>query len=410
MNRFRFGHFSQALSHRGYRVFAIANLASVFGTWMQRVGVGWLAWDLTHSTFLVGIVAFADFFPVIIFGLIAGAVTDRVSRRALFRVSQWLMFGQAAALSILSFLGLLDIRGLVALSLIYGVLFSFNQPIRLAVVSNLLPRADLPAGIAINAISVNTARFIGPAIAGVMIVLSGPGLVFAINALSYVPMIWGISRMAISDDPTPPGQLSFFQSIPAGLAYVRSHVGIGLLLMLLLASGLLVRCFVELLPAFAGQVFRGNADILAALVSAVGAGSILGGVLAVAPTGTRQKVNLALLSSAISAIGVIGLVVTDWFWVGIAGVFVGGFGMTVSAITTQTLIQSSVADAMRGRVLALYGMLWRGGGAVGALVIGTLADAVGLRPTFAVSAILFCLICAWIALYRTPIANALEAS
>lgn len=407
MNRIRLGHFSQALSHRGFRIFAIANLASVFGTWMQRIGVGWLAWDLTHSTFLVGIVAFADFFPVILFGLIAGAVTDRVSRRALFRVSQWLMFAQAAVLAVLSTLGLLDIRGLIVLSLVYGVLFSFNQPIRLAIVSHLLPRADLPAGISINSISVNTARFIGPAIAGIAIVTSGPGLVFALNALSYVPMLWGISRMSISQEAAPPGQPSFFRSISAGLGYVRSHTGIGLLLVLLLASGVLVRCFVELLPAFAGQVFRGNADVLAILVSAVGAGSIIGGILTVSPGGTRQKVDLALATSAISAVGVIVLITTDRLWVGIAGSVIGGFGMTVSAITIQTLVQSSVAEAMRGRVLALYGMLWRGGGAVGALMIGTLAHAGGLRLTFAVSAALFCLICAWIAMYRDRIAIAL---
>ena len=410
MNRIRLGHFSQALSHRGFRIFAIANLASVFGTWMQRVGVGWLAWDLTHSTFLVGIVAFADFFPVLLFGLIAGAVTDRVSRRALFRVSQWLMFAQAAVLAVLSTFGLLDIRGLIVLSLVYGVLFSFNQPIRLAIVSHLLPRVDLQAGISINSISVNTARFIGPAIAGVAIVTSGPGLVFALNALSYVPMLWGISRMSISQEAAPPGQLSFFRSIAAGLGYVRSHAGIGLLLILLLASGVLVRCFVELLPAFAGQVFLGNADVLAMLVSAVGAGSIIGGILTASPGGTRQKVDLALVSSAISAIGVMILIMTDRLWVGIAGSVIGGFGMTVSAITIQTLIQSSVADAMRGRVLALYGMLWRGGGAVGALMIGTFAHAGGLRLTFAVSATLFCVICAWIAIYRTPIANALRTN
>jgi predicted MFS family arabinose efflux permease len=101
---------------------------------------------------------------------------------------------------------------------------------------------------------------------------------------------------------------------------------------------------------------------------------------------------------------------TDSLWLGIVSVFIGGFGITVSTITIQTLIQNSVADAMRGRVLALYGMLWRGGGAVGALIIGTIADRVGLRPTFAASATLFCLICAWVALYRERVASTLAAS
>jgi MFS family permease len=411
LNRIRFGHFSQALSHRGYRIFAIANAASILGTWMQRVAVGWLAWDLTHSTFWVGVVAFSDFFPVVLLGLIAGAVTDRVSREAMFRTSQALMLVQAATLAVLSMSGLLEIHGLVVLSLVHGVLFSFNQPIRMTIVSYLLPRADLPTGIALNSIIQNTARFIGPAIAGVIIVLSNISLVFLINALSFVPMIWGVSRMSIPGEiGSSKSQTGFLQSIPAGLSYVRSHIGIGLLLLLLLAAGVLVRCFVELLPAFAGQVYGGEADTLAILVSTVGAGAIVGGVLTASPSSVTEKVNRALLSSAVSAVGVLGLVMTDWLWLGIASVFVGGFGMTSSAIMIQALVQNSVADAVRGRVLALYGMLWRGGGSVGALLIGSIADRTGLRPTFAVSAVLFCVICAVIATYRERIAIALETS
>lgn len=411
LNRIRFGHFSQALSHRGYRFYAIANIASVLGTWMQRVAVGWLAWDLTHSTFWVGVVAFSDFFPVVLLGLIAGAVTDRVSREALFRISQTLMLVQAATLAVLSMSGLLGIRGLVALSLVHGVLFSFSQPIRLTIVSYLLPRADLPAGIALNSISVNTARFVGPAIAGALIVMSSISLVFVINALSYVPMIWGISRMSLPKEISPSNiQVGFFRSIPAGLSYVRSHIGIGLLLLLLLAAGVLVRCFVELLPAFAGQIYGGGAETLAILVSTVGVGAIVGGVLTASPSSVAEKVNRTLLTSAVSAVGVLGLVMTDWLWLGLASVFVGGFGMTASAVMIQALVQNSVADAVRGRVLALYGMLWRGGASVGALLIGSIADQAGLRPTFAVSAVLFCLICAAIATYRERIAHALETS
>jgi MFS family permease len=408
LNSIRFGHFGQALSHRGYRIFAIANLASVLGTWMQRVAVGWLAWELTHSTFWVGFVAFADFFPVVLLALIAGALTDRVSREAMFRISQWLMLAQAATLAALSLSGLLNIGGLVALSLVHGVLFSFNQPIRLTIVSFLLPRADLPAGIALNSISVNTARFIGPAIAGAIIVTSDISFVFVVNALSYIPMIWGVSRMSLPKDANSSAQGGFFRSIPAGISYVCSHIGIGLLLLLLLASGMLVRCFVELLPAFAGQVYGGEADILAVLVSTLGVGSIFGGLLAASPSSITQKVNRALVASAVSAIGVLGLVMTDWLWLGMVSVFVGGLGMTSSAIMIQAMIQGSVADAVRGRVLAIYGMLWRGGGSIGALAIGTIADRAGLRPTFAASAFLFCLICAWIAIYRERISAALS--
>jgi MFS family permease len=229
LDRFGFGHFQKALSHRDYRLFAGANLLSAVGTWMQRVGVGWLAWEYTHSSFWVGLVAFMDFFPVVLLGLIAGAITDRVNVQNLFRISQWAMLGQAAALAILSMMGVLEISGLIALALIQGVAFSFDQPSRHTIVSLILPRADLPAGIALNTTSVSAARFIGPAIAGAIIVGSGPTLIFTLNALSYLPMIWWLSRGTILRAVEPAPKVSFFKSISEGIHYVTRHAGIGIL-------------------------------------------------------------------------------------------------------------------------------------------------------------------------------------
>jgi MFS family permease len=173
---------------------------------------------------------------------------------------------------------------------------------------------------------------------------------------------------------------------------------------------LLVRSFVDLLPAIAAVIFSGNAGILAVILAAVGVGALFSGFVAAYPGTIAKKVERALIFLVISAVGLFGLVVTDWIWLGIAGAIVSGLGMTVSAIIVLTLVQGSVAEAMRGRVLSLYGMIWRGGSAIGALAMGLVADIISLRSAFMASALLSVLIYSAIAVQRKRIADALTPS
>jgi MFS family permease len=164
------GNISRALAHRDFGVYVAGNSISLIGTWMQRIGVGWLGWELSHSGAVLGLVAFADLFPGVLIGPFGGALADRANRLRVIKVGQTLIMLQALALFVLTASGGINVPLLVALVLFQGAVIGFNQPARLALIPSLVPRPDLATAVAINSIVFNTARFIGPALAGVVIV------------------------------------------------------------------------------------------------------------------------------------------------------------------------------------------------------------------------------------------------
>jgi MFS family permease len=164
------GNISRTLAHRDFGIYVAGNSVSLIGTWMQRIGVGWLAWELSHSGAVLGLVAFADLFPGVLIGPFGGALADRADRLRVIKVAQTLIMLQALALFVLTASGGINVPLLVALVLFQGAVIGFNQPARLALIPSLVPRPDLATAVAINSIVFNTARFIGPALAGVVIV------------------------------------------------------------------------------------------------------------------------------------------------------------------------------------------------------------------------------------------------
>ncbi|MBC7135140.1 MAG: MFS transporter, partial [Oceanibaculum nanhaiense] len=175
----RLGPVGRALSHPNYRLYVTGNMASLIGTWMQRIGIGWVAWELTGSSAWLGIVAFADLFPTVVVTAFAGVAVDRIGPMKVAKFAQYLAIAQAVTLAVLTFTGLLDIWMLIGLTAFLGAVTAFYQPARLAMIPMLVPREDLGAAIAINSINFNLARFIGPAIAGGVIAMGGAGWTFA---------------------------------------------------------------------------------------------------------------------------------------------------------------------------------------------------------------------------------------
>ena len=200
---------------------------------MQRIGVGWLAWELSHSGAVLGLVAFADLFPTIVIGPLGGALADRFDRLRLLRVAQMAIMCQAFLLFALTATGLITVELLVALSLLGGVVVGFNQPARLALAPSLVPRSDLATAVAINSIVFNLARFVGPALAGLVIVWSGVAMVFAVNALSFLAFLFALSCMRLEPVAIDRrGQRSMLGAIGDGVRYTSRHPGIGPLLLL----------------------------------------------------------------------------------------------------------------------------------------------------------------------------------
>ena len=403
-----FGRIARALRNPNYGRYAAGNSISLVGTWMQRVAVGWLTWQLTESGAWLGAVAFADLFPTVLIAPLAGAAADRWDRLTTLKLGQALLAVQAAVLFALTASGLITIWSLLGLSLFLGVVSAFNQPVRLALVSSLVARQDLPAAVAINAIIFNSARLIGPAVAGVIIVGVGTAATFAVNALSYGIFLVVLSRIRLP--PTGARQArrgGLMAEIAEGLGYVARHPGIGPLLLLFLAVSFGARPFVELLPGFAGAVFEAGAAGLALMTSTVGLGAIVGG-LWLAQRDGRGLTKVALSSPLVLAAALLVFVASNAMMLALPALFVAGFAMVSGGVGTQTLLQLSVGGTLRGRVLSLYGLIFRGGPALGALLMGGLSEVFGLRLPLAGGACLAALAWALVWSRRHRLAAALE--
>ena len=403
-----FGRILRALRNPNYGLYASGNAISLIGTWMQRVAVGWLTWQLTESGAWLGAIAFADLFPTVLIGPLAGVAADRWDRLKALRAGQVLLMLQALLLFALTASGAITIWLLLALSLFLGIVAAFNQPARLALISSLVPRDDLPAAVATNSIIFNSARFLGPAAAGLIIVTGGIAAAFAVNAASYAFFIFVLSRIRLRPPEEPkPRRRGLFAEVAEGVAYVARHPGIGPLLLLLLAVSFGARPFVELLPGFAGAVFQAGAEGLAVMTSTVGLGAVTGGLWLAQREG-RGLTTVVLTSPLVLAAALLVFVAGGSLWLALPALFAAGFAMVAGGVGTQTLLQLSVEGALRGRVMSLYGVIFRGGPALGALTMGALSEVVGLRWPLAGGVLLAALACALLWLRRRRLAAVLE--
>ncbi len=271
----------RTLAQPNYGIYVAGNSLSLIGSWMQRIGVGWLAWELSHSGAVLGLVAFADLFPTLLIGPFGGALADRLDRRRLLMIGQSINMGLSFLLFALTATGLITVPLLVLIIAVNGAVIGINQPARLSLISDLVSRDHLPTAVAINSLVFNLARFIGPAIAGLMILRLGIAAVFLVNALSFTSFLIALMLLDLPvHDPQADGKkpLPMLQAIGEGLRYVTAHAGIGPILALHAILAVTTRPFVELLPGFADEIFNRGAGGLAALSSAIGIGAIAAGL------------------------------------------------------------------------------------------------------------------------------------
>jgi predicted MFS family arabinose efflux permease len=379
-----FGALGRALSHRDARLFFIASVVSWTGLWVHRIAVTWLAWQMTGSAFWVGMVAFCDLAPAVVFSPFAGAIADRVDRVRLTMVSQMAIAAQAATVGLLLVAGELTIGLLLMLEVASGIAASFAQPARQSLMPALVPRADLPAAVACNSLCFNVARFIGPAIAGPMIAWGGvvPAVVF--NCLAYLMATFTMPLLRVAPAERrghAPGA-SVLADAVAGFRYAGRHPGIGPLLMFAAIANLLVRGVQEILPPYVDRLFARGPDGLAMLTAAIGIGALLSG-LWVANRGRLTGVTaLSVGAIAAQAIFTVAFVTSGWFPLALLCAALMGASTSVHGISTQTLMQSAADPSMRGRVLSLWGMIVRACPATGALALGAAGEAFGLKgPT-----------------------------
>jgi predicted MFS family arabinose efflux permease len=298
---------------------------------------------------------------------------------------------------------------LVALTACQGVIVAFNQPARLALVPSLVDHRDLASAIAINSVIFNLARFIGPMLAGLAIVWSGVAAAFAVNALSYVAFLVALMRVRIATGGAGPRQQQDFTvEMREGIRYTATHPAIAGLLVLLIAIGIGARPLNELLPGFAAEVFSSGAFGFSVLASSIGGGAIVGGLWLGHRAGSSDLIGVAIFASLIGALAAVAVTVTTSMWIAVPCIAVFGFCVSASGIAIQTLVQTASDRSMRGRVMGLYGLVFRGAPAIGALLAGVLSVDFGLRVPVVLGAVLVIAVALWTYVGRTKIEEGLR--
>lgn len=375
----------RALSERNYRLFTIGSTLGLIGQWTQRIGMGWLTWELTHSGTWLGLIAFADLFPTVVLTPFAGVLADRIDRRRMITVTQFLAMVQAVVLAALTLTGLIEIWSLFVLALFLGIVMSFNVAARLALTTGMSRRENLPTAIGINSAVFNGARFVGPALGGTIIVTWGIGGAFVFNAVSFFATLVALMMMRdLHPDELATRKAGVFSQLGEGVRYAWLHRGINPVLVVSSAVALGVKPFMELLPGIADEVYNGGAQALAELTAATGLGALIMALWLAQRGRLRGLTIIVIASTVVSGAAVLAFSASHIYWLGLICAFVAGGAMTISGAGTQTLMQNAVEGAVRGRVMSLFGLIFRGAPALGALLLGLLSEVIGLQAALAI--------------------------
>ena len=383
-------------AQRNARIFYAGSVTCWTGSWIQRVATDWLAWELTHSALWVSVIAFCNLAPSVVVSPLAGAVADRIDRVRLTVASQFVAAGQAAILVVLILTGLLRVEFIAALSACNGIAETFAQPARQCLIPGLVPRAFLPGAVALNSLTYNIARFIGPALSGPMIAAWGvvPPIVCNGFAFLFASLTMHLLRLDPAIRRGHRSSHSVLHDAIEGVRYVVRHRGIGPLMLFAAAVGMMLRAVPEMLPPYVADLFGRDARGLATFASTMGLAALIGGTVVAIRGRLGGLTRIALFAGLVLAMATACFVATHVFAIGVVCIAIMGAATTMHGISIQTLLQHSASAAMVGRVLSLWGMITRAAPAMGALAYGAASEFLGLQ----IPVLLGCLLCglAWL--------------
>ncbi len=387
-------HIFRGLKYRNYRYYFWGQSISLIGTWVQNIAMSWLVYRLTGSALLLGSVVFALQIPSLFITPFAGVLADRWSRRRIITITQGLAMVVAFVLAWLVLTDRITIAWILGMAITNGVILAFDTPFRQAFVPDIITEPDdLGNAIALNSTLYNLARFIGPPIGGLLITLVGEGWCFFINGISFIAVIAGLFAIRIDRVLRRPQDGSIIQQLVEGLRYAWQIRALRYLLLLLLFSGLFGLPFQALLPLFAANILKGDAQLLGFLTGALGMGALAGALFLASQKELIRVPALTFRTATIFACGLAVFSISPIKAVSMLALVVTGFGMVVHFNATNTLLQS-IADAdKRGRIVSLYSLSFMGITPLGSLAAGALADFIGVPLTVFVFSII-CLISA----------------
>ncbi|MGA7799420.1 MAG: MFS transporter, partial [Gammaproteobacteria bacterium] len=376
------GRLQRSLRHRDYRLYFIGQLISLHGTWMQNVAQAWLVYRLTGSSLMLGVVSFANLAPVLLLGLVGGAAADRFPPRRLFLATQVVSMVQALTLAGLTLSGRVQVEQVIGLAVVLGVAQAFEIPARHTMIAGLVPREDLHNAIALNSSMFNLARFVGPAVAGWLVASIGEGGVFLINGLSFLAVLGVLLAMGTSTlESAGSGQSG--GALWAGLRYARSQPPVRRALAMLAVVSLTGIPYMVLMPVFAAAVFHGGPQTLGLLVGAAGGGALVGALFLAQRHRTGGLQGIIAVAGMLAGAGLVLFSRTTHLGTALAALPLVGFALTTLVASTNTFLQLSAPETLRGRVMSLFSVLFIGLAPLGNLMAGALAHGVGAPTTVA---------------------------
>ena len=382
----------------------IGACTSSIGTWMQIVAQGWLIYRLSHSARLLGVDRFLSGLPIFLFTIIGGVVADRTERRKILLMSQWLQMASAGILTVLVALGIVHVWEILCLSFVSGFAQAFGGPAYSALIPTLVEPEDMPNAIALNSIQFNLAVTVGPALAGITLAKLGEKWCFGLNALSFLAPIISLSIISSRFVPDSTKQ-SMLKSLMQGIKFIW-HQGsmVGLIVLAFLMTVLAIPLIV-FLPVFARDVFKGSADLYTLFLCVSGGGAVCG-ALTVAYMGKFKHQGRGALTMLV----VMGALMTVFaqsrsIVLSCAMIFLAGAAMMVSMVTISSLVQMITSDNMRGRVMSVYNVAFRGGMPVGSLLVGVLIPKFTAPVVLAVDGVLLVVLGAYFLFGRQTVAN-----
>ena len=385
----------RALGHRPFRYYFFGQAVSILGTWIQQVALAWLVYRLTGSAALLGATSFAGLIPMLLVGPFAGAWVDRHDKRRLLMINQALLFVQATLLATLTWLDVLGPTLIIVMAAILGTLNAFDVPLRQALISRMVgSRDDLPNALALNAMLFNSGRFIGPPLAGLLLTRISEAACFMLNAVSYLALLWAAYAMRVTTQARASGSTAHV--FREGLRYAIDTWPVRILIITLALLNITASAYAVLLPIFAKEVYFGDAQTLGLLWGAVGLGGFISTVFLAGRPAVRHTLNATIAGVLLSGVALLVFPLANMLVVSLPALAALGFGLTVSNVGINTVLQAIAPDHLRGRVVSFFSSTRFGFDAIGGLIGGAIATIIGAPWTLVAEAVLLLVVAAWL--------------
>ncbi|MBF0606062.1 MAG: MFS transporter [Candidatus Magnetobacterium sp. LHC-1] len=376
-----------ALRVRDFRLFFMGQSISLIGTWMQQTALGWLVYSITKSSFYLGLTALALSLPVLFFTLIGGLIADRFKKRNVLIATQALSIVPAALLTVIAYHRVTNIWLILAVAAILGIVNSIDIPVRQSFIIEITGRENLLNAVALNATMFHSARVIGPFISGIVIEYYGVALCFYINVFSFLPVIYALWRIQLRQGIHVGKSNGVVRDFADVMAFIGQHRRILYIILTVTVFSLFGIPFSQFLPVFADGVFGSGARGYGYMMSAVGFGSALAGVIIAFKGDISKKRSYMSFTSVIFPFVLFIFAISGNFILSLASLCVMGFSMVSFLATANSYVQLKTRDELRGRVMSIYTMMFLGMAPLGAAFMGTMAQGIGIQKTIAINAV-----------------------